>query len=203
MAVITEIIPEQSFETIKQRIGAILLDEITNQIALNSSLSDDFNVDFEVFIDRTTNIDSHSNLVINVSLGSASYDNYTPFYSEGEVTYYVDVYASFSDDGKSGSRTMANLSRFVGLIRYILSSVKYNTLGDTNGLIGGRYIQSIQFEEPQNNQDKSDVKMARIYFIVRMKESQQGYASLDFGGNDTIIKLSDTEKGYKLIFNND
>ena len=44
--------------------------------------------------------------------------------------------------------------------------------------------------------------MGRISFAVRIQESQEMATPEPLAGNDTIVKLAQTEYGYKYVFEN-
>jgi len=198
MALINEVIPIQGFDLVGQKIASILLLELTNQINIQS-LTDDLGV----FLERTNPYDKSEDLMVNVSCNNISYSEFTQRDSQGNTTYYVDVYGrSFETadlSGDLGSRNKLNL--YVGFCKYILSCVKYKTLDTGFGLIGGVYVTGIAFDANESNQDGAFIRMARITLSVRIMENQEMDNVLEFTGNDTQIKLSDTDKGQKLIFN--
>lgn len=197
-AIITEEIPRQAFEHITERIGAILLLEITNQFSIKS-----IDIPFEIYLDRIEPIDKSEDIVINVSLGSVTYDNQNEFSSAGSNNFYIDVYCNAQETSTKTASTDARLKlhQISGIIRYILSSTKYKCLGYDFGLISGTYVQSINFDDNFPKEDGSMFRMARINFLVRADEFTNPDDYVDFLGNDTTIKLSDTNKGFKLTFN--
>ncbi len=198
-SIITEQIPTQGFEIVTNRLGVILLEELTNQ-KLIQELKDDFSV----FIDRQEPFDNSEDVVINISLSNSSFTGLTQKDTQGVCTYFVDVYCtgneSLSLTGNDDVRQRLHL--WIGLIRYILSSTKYQMLGLPAGLIGGKYVNNISFPEMNGNQDASYIRMARLDFSVRVQESQDMWSGIQLLGNDTGIKLYLTDKGYQLKFNN-
>ena len=197
-AKITEIIAEQSFEILTKEVGAILLLELTNQITLQSS-----DIDLGVFIERIEPVDKSEDVVVNVSLNNVNYDNHNEFTSQGSHTFNIDVYCfgEASTDENANDNVRIKLQKITGWIRYVLQSTKYKTLGFEHGLIGGTYVQSINFDDSFGKEDGSMTRMSRLVFSVRASEFQDSDELLAFTGNDTTIKLGLTNKGYKLIFN--
>lgn len=197
-AKITEIIAEQSFELLTKKVGAILLLELTNQIALQNS-----DIDLGVFIERITPIDKSEDIVVNVSLNSVPYDNHNQFESQGTHTFNIDTYGFgiASADESANTNISLKLQKVTGWIRYILSSTKYKTLGFEPGLVGGTYVQSINFDDNYGKEDGAMTRMSRLVFSVRASEFQNPDDSQPFTINNTNITLSSTNKGYKLIFN--
>lgn len=197
-AKITEIIAEQSFEILTKEVGAILLLELDNQITLQS-----YDVDLGVFIERIEPVDKSEDVVVNVSLNNVNYDNHNEFESQGTHTFNVDVYAfgEASTDETANDNVRLKLQKITGWIRYVLQSTKYKTLGFVPGLVGGTYVQSINFDDSFGKEDGAMTRMSRLVFSVRASEFQDPDDIKAFLRSDTSIKLDLTEKGYKLIFN--
>lgn len=200
MALINEIIPVQGFEVVLNKIASILLIEVSNQISIQG-ITDVV----EVYTERMAPFDKSEDVIINVSCNSANYENMNQRDVQASTDYFIDVYTrGFDDnveDGEENSRH--KLHRYIGMCRYILSSVKYKTLGFDMSLrlVGGSYVNSINFDDNYGNQDAAYVRMARLTLSVRVQENQQMDDVVEFLGNDTTTKLSNTDKGQKLIFN--
>lgn len=198
-AIITEIIPIQGFEIVLNKIGVILFEELTNQKNIQS-----INGNFEVFIERQEPYDKAEDVVINISLDNDNFTGKTQKDSQGLTSFFIDIYSkgflAYKLDGISTFRDKRSV--YCGLIRYILNSTKYNKLGFQPGLIGGAYVDTISYQSTPENEDGSYVKFARINFSVRIQENQQNWSGVPLMGNDSIVKLDQTEKGYKLTFNN-
>ena len=94
------------------------------------------------------------------------------------------------------------------MIRYILSSGKYPTLGFPLGLIGNRQIKKLTFDINYSNSgihsnfDASYIRFCRIGLLVRVQENQELWEGVSLMGNDTNITYENTTKGIQLIFNN-
>jgi len=198
-ALITEKIQKQGFELVLEQLGAILFLEISNQIKLNC-----IDTDFEIFVERQEPYDNSEGVMVNVSLGNINYSNHNESSSEGNEVFNVDIYsngsASIKESGNDNVRRKIHL--FAGWIRYILSSTKYKTLAFAPGTIGGTYLDSIQFEDNYGSQDASFNRFARLQFSARVFECQDMDTGINLEGNDSVIKLCQTDKGYKFIFNN-
>jgi hypothetical protein len=198
-AIIENIIPAQNFEIVQNKIGVILLLELLNQKKLQC-----IDNEIEVFLSRQTPYDKSEDVMINVSMAQINYSGKTQIDSQGLTTYNVDIYCN-SDEKQctTGSEnTRIVLNQITGLVRYILSSTKYKTLGFQAGFIGGTMVDSIQFLDNFGNQEANFVSMSRIVFTARLNENQLAWEGIALLGNDTNIKLDSTNKGYKLTFNN-
>lgn len=198
-AIIDEIIPMQGFEFVALQIQTILSEELANQKILQ-----DFDSNFEVFLERQEAYDNSEYIMINVSLNGINYSGTTQKDAQGSTSYFIDVYTpgveSDLQTGNEDSRKKMHL--FIGMIRYILSSTKYQTLGLPMGLIGGKYVENIQFLDNYGNQDASFIRFGRITFSVRIQEDQASWTGIVLNGNDTTIKLDTTDDGFKLTKNN-
>ncbi len=199
MAIITGTIPEQGFEKVLYQIGAILFDELTEQKDTYSNM-----VDFNVFIDRIVPFDKSENLMINVTPNTINYSGHNELDMQGSTNFNIEVYSPLELTEVLGNDQVSKITihKVVGMIRYILSSTKYNRLSLPNGLIGGTYVESVSFFDDYNNQDGANIRVSTIGFNVRINENSQLWQGVQLQGSDTIMKLYDTEKGYKLIKNN-
>ena len=123
MSKLTEIIPPQSFEIIRDRIGEILKDEIDNQIVLGAPAE----IASTIFVERTHPVDHSETPLINVLFSDSDYDNDTANDTDGENIYHIDVYAGAKGMvGESGDkRGMLRLERILGVIRSILKNPEY------------------------------------------------------------------------------
>ena len=101
MAVITEAIPQQGFDIVQNRIAEILVEEITNQIAVQE-LTDEVNV----FVERIEPFDKSEDVVIMVYLKEGDYDGYTQRDTQGTNMYFIDVYAG----GEASDAAPASIS---------------------------------------------------------------------------------------------
>lgn len=191
---ILNIIPPQGFEIVRDRIGEIITEEISNQEILQN-----LGTQAGVFNERLAPFSDEEILMINIMYDGSNYGSFTEKDAKGPNIYYIDVYSTAKatpteDGGNSSSRL---LHKYLGMCRHILQSHLYNTLGFPPGLIMGTYIEQIQISDPQNNQDAANVTMGRITFSVRIVENQELWEGVPIGNNTTSVKLSLTNKGYK------
>jgi hypothetical protein len=199
-ALITSIIPVQNFELIRDAIGVILATELANQQTLIEDDGGEFTAP-EVWVDRYVTLDKTELPAVVVTYGNGEYANQTQIVTEGTYTYFIDTYcnAETEDDTDGYRLSMAKVDRIMGMIRYILSSPFYKTLGFQAGFILNRTIQSMGVFSKQDVQDALSDGVGRLVFTVRVTELQSGQPIADFDGIDTIFYLSDTGEGYKLI----
>lgn len=198
MAFITEIIPSSNYEVVLYKIASILLVEVTNQIALQGLTEN-----VEVYAERITPFENSEDVLINVSIANANFENSTKRDSTGANDYYVDIYTTgIENNALSGDYDTRNrLHKYTGICRFILADARYKYLDLPAGTIGNVTVNSINFDDTNDRQDASFIRMARITVSVKVHEGQGMDIPIEFTGNDTTIKLSNTDKGQKLIFN--
>lgn len=198
MSIIDEIIPEQGFEKVLTQIGIVLFDEFTAQF-IKQALTPDFSV----FIERTAPYDKSENVMINVNLENIGYDNQNETTAQGKTIYNIDLFVSSQGDEvtKGHTKSQMALHKYMGWIRYILSSHKYKTLGLPLGLIGGTTVENLQFDDNYGENAAGNVRMARGVFSVRILENQELWDGIELAGNTSQFKLDQTDLGYKLIKN--
>ena len=196
---ITEKIGKQGFELISEQLGAILLLELSNQKKIQCKT---FNLD--VYNERQNPIASSEGIVINVSLNNIAISSHTEREFDSVLNFFVDVYVNGdqSIDLSGDAETSQKLNLLIGWVRYILSSTRYKTLAFDNGMIMGTYIRNIQFDDNFGEQNGTFSRMARISFEVRAVEGQDMDNGILLGQNNSIIKLEETELGYKYNFVN-
>lgn len=198
-ALITIPIPEQGFEKVRDAIGAILLTELSNQKTLQG-----FDEAITVYRERVTPMETEENLYFNVMLDSATYGNYTQRDAQGRTIYFIDVYATGKnkDTGVGAKDSGDRLGKFLGMAMYILGANQYKLLGLPAGLIGGTYIESFATAEPAPAETGMYQRFARISFAVRVQENYNLWSGINLVGNDSVVKMDQTNKGYQYIFNN-
>lgn len=200
MSKITIAIPEQGFELIRDKIGEILADEIAQQFVLNP----DPEINATVFIERIIPIDKSEPPVVNVLYSRSNYDNNTAIKGDGKNTYNIDVYVK--GKAKVGTKgdavAMVRLGRILGILRAILESPHYLTLGFAPPFIKNTTVTDIQVADPRDNQDAANMMMGRLVFTVDAIEVTEQIQPVAAAGYDTQVKLSETDKGFVYISNN-
>lgn len=196
---ITETIGKQGFELISEQLGAILLLELSNQKKIQCKK---FNLD--VYNERQNPIDRSEDVVINVSLNNIAISSHTEREFDSVLNFFVDVYVNGDEsiDLSGDAETSQKLNLMLGWARYILSSTRYKTLAFDYGMIMGTYVRNIQFDDNFGEQNGTFSRMARISFEVRAVEGQDMDNGILLGQNNSIIKLEETELGYKYNFVN-
>lgn len=201
---ITEIIPDQPFQIIQNKIGEILLEEITAQHALQSLESS-----FELFVERIHPYDVSEDVVITLACREQDNQEYTQQSSHGQNLYFIDI---FCGGIESSNRSLSEdvrlkLFKYVGIVKYILNSGKYPTLGFARGLIGNKHVKKVTFDTDysnwgnHSNYDGSGIRFCRILFLVTAREETELWQGIPLQGNDSVV-YTGTNKGTQLTFNN-
>jgi len=192
------IIPHRNFERILIRIGEVLLTELTEQKNRQS-----IQADFSIFTERQEPYAVAEDVVIMLSCSNAQRDGKTQSQVMSNTTFFIDFFtngtASMGESGNDNSRKKMHL--FVGLADHILSSTIYKTLDFAPGLIGGTMVESLQFDDNYGNEDGKYIRFGRITYSVRHSENHTMWDGVPLLGDDTQIKIDDTDLGFKIIFN--
>lgn len=210
MAFLNEIIPPQGFDLVGNRIAEILTMEVANQVTIQ-----DFQETVDVYLERIEPMDKNEDVMISVALSQGDFEGQNMRDVQGTYRYFIDLFTSgYAEEDPDGEITKPSivsknkLYRYLGLIRYILSSGKLNTLGFAPGLIGGKYIAKIIIDTDysnfgnHSNYDGAYIRFARFWYDVRVQENQLLWDSEPLLGNDTLFTYENTSKGTKLTFNN-
>jgi hypothetical protein len=201
MAIIKEEIPQQSFELIRDRIGEILIEELTEQVEKlyqEELLSD-------VYIERVIPIDKTELSVINVIFAGGKLNAENVKDGNLEYIYNVDVYTNSKSNANADSDKVSALKgqRMLGVCRAILRNSGYRTLGFTPGQVVTRVsIRDISVVE-NLKQDANSTYMGRLVVAVNAIERTSVLDGLDLQRSTTIYKIAETDKGYKFVKEND
>lgn len=199
-ALLNGIIPKSGFELVRDAIGAILLTELTNQKTLQGT---DFPEEINILAESLIPSDSADSVTINVLLDSATYGGMTQKDAMGRTLYFIDISTSGTEksDTTGSTDSAFRRDRFVSMIGYIFRSAQYRMLGFDPGLIGGTYVESFATLDPYKKEDSDFTSFARIQLAVRIYENAQAWVGIEIVGNDSVVKLDLTDKGYKFVFN--
>lgn len=201
MAVLTKIIPPQKFEVIRDRLGAVLFDEISNQFTLQGIT----HPVPTVWICRTVPFNQTDMPAINVSLASGNYNNKDTRGVDGNYLYNVDVYTSLPDtEGSDGDKAAAvRLQFIVGLCRAILENPDLRTLGFPLPFSGQSGVASIAFNDPLVDNEATHITVGRLIYSMRVVEDVQLKDAVPLVFSGTKVKLYNTDKGYQYGYDSD
>lgn len=207
--IVGEIQP-QAFELVRDRIGAILADELDYQASRYNP-----HLDADVFVERFTPVSYEECPVVNVTMNkggryavSSQYSGHTALQEDGEYRYFIEAYVgaeaqegSAEDKSKRGDvLAMIRCQRLMGVIRAILMHPKYIRLGfgkGDNALVMSRRSEELEFGD-SGNPDNEYLVFGRLSLLVRLPEVTNAIGTNAFTGFDTRAKLYLTDKGYKF-----
>jgi len=203
MSLINTVIPPQSFEIVRDRLGRIIADELDNQFQIS------YNPDLKVknWIERFLQFDKTELPSVNVMFSEGSYGGQTTIQSDGTYKYYVDCYvnAKSRENDPGDVRAMVKLQRLLGVCRAIVEDPRNKTLqfGVRPGFVMSRHVESIQIQNPnQKEHDADSSVMGRLVVSVKVPETTSYIQPVNVKDFFTTIKLADTEMGYLWIDNN-
>lgn len=197
MGLIPQKIQPQAFELIRDRIGAIIVDELYQQAAINYTDDLDATVWQERFVPFNHSEIRHG--AINITYDGTSYESETQQSATGICNFSIDFYmaAKASATSTGDKRARFKLARQIGVVRAILMDTRYKTLAFATPFIWNRRVVDIKIGDPINNEeDGTSSIMARMMFAVRVSEEVDLISVRDIDGYSTQAVLSDTDMGY-------
>jgi len=195
-SLITEIIPPQAHELIRDRIGAILAVEIANQVIIDG----DYEMDADVYVERSKPFDKTEVPAVNVSLARGSYDSQNQGNTRGTYAYNIDVYtaAKNTEDIAGDVRSAFKLQKLIGWCRFILEHPVYTTLSFDPPFISHRSCAELSIKETVP-EDATSQCMGRLSLTVVANNAPELLAAAQINSHYTTVKLSATNKGYLFI----
>ncbi len=195
MAIIDYAIQPASFELVRERIGAILKDELSNQ----STLLGKSYINADVFIERSISMNQTETSMINVSLASGDYGLITAISQDGTYNFDIDIFTKSKTIGNDRGDYLASekLQRLTGICHHILSHNRYRTLGFAPPFIENVTVSNIKFASPQT-EETANLLMSRLSMAVRVPESNNPVTPNLIAGYETVWKINETDLGYKI-----
>lgn len=193
MSVIDAIIGDQSFEIVRDRIGAILADELDMQ----SQLTYNPLFDATVYLERFARFNNSELPAVNISIARGSLDNHDQESTDNTVLIYIECYAKAKkSSGVDGDTESAKrMQKLVGTCRAILEDSRYKTLGFMPPFVMNRHCVEMLFNVPVT-EDAESTCMGRLVLSVRIPEGNGLSQPRLMNGYQTTVKISTTEEGY-------
>lgn len=196
---ITQAIPSQAFEVIRNRIGEIIANEFTAQKVITPSW-----VKPTVWVERYYAFDSETELpAVNVTFSGGSYLNENIVRSQAEYIYNINVStASPSTSSANGDKlALLQMQKIVGMIRAILMNPIYVKLGYANnaGIVISRRIESIRIGDKKDIQDALSDVVGQIVLVVNAIETTELGTGVEVQMVNSHVTLDESEQG--LFFN--
>lgn len=208
MAKITTSIPVQKFEIVRDRIAAILIEELTNQAVLQPDgyLKNLLN-SIKVYSERFHPFSESEMIAISVFFFNNDFDSKQQQSIRGKNTFFIDLFGfSPSTNREEGDKINAvNLQRIIGMIRFIFESPHYIRLGfdDPPLFINKTIVQSIKRTEEENARDSGNIIMYRVVFEVDLTEEQDQVPSVALNSSYTNVTIEETDLGFEYIIDPD
>ncbi len=194
MALINTLIPPASFEIVRDRITAILAEEILNQHTL---FPDPQLAGLTIYMERIIPFNRGETKSINVRWAGTPYSSRTMVQADGTNTYQIDCYAAAKTNDTEAGDSMAiiRVSKLMRIVRAILLNPKYKTLGYQPGFVMSVNISNIKVDrEPE--QDAMNFMMGSLLFDVKLPETTELINPPLIAGAETSIELQESDKGY-------
>ena len=200
MSLLNEVVPVSSFELIRDKIGAILAEEINHQFLISYDPEIQINT---VWVERFIPFSKTELPTINVTVASGTYDSKDMKHAVGTYTYNIEIYSSSktSEDDRGDVQAKFKLHKLMRICRAILENPRYKYLGfDPVKIISRRYVQDIVFAQGPT-QDADNTIMGMLTFIVIVPETNELINPPLLAGHDTSWKIQQSDKGYFYTIN--
>lgn len=209
---LVNIIPPQNLELIRDAIGRVITAEINNQNVLigqwNTDHEDDEGfvaketISVNIFLERYQNIDKSELPAINiVYVESQQIAEQNAFTTLFDNKYLIEVYTnSPSNPNGTGDVNAAKmLATILGKVRAILMNKQYLYLDFTTKFIQTRKVQTITRTQPRLATDAVNTISGALELHYNAIESTELGTGIPIGELETVVKISETDKGYKYL----
>lgn len=191
-------IPTQRFEVIRDQVALIIFDELQNQLT-RRPLETEFGAG--VWVERGIPFDRQELPAVKVYFAKSTYDQDGRVSSQGNCQINIEVTArgrsSLTEEADEVAAKVCQ--KLLGAIRYTLKHPTYNRLAFTGRpYIKGITVTDIRMAEPTEQPDGYRIIAGQLILEVRYEEDNGDLTSETQLGSFTTVKISDTEKGYKL-----
>lgn len=191
-----EILPG-NFEVIRDQIGLILKEELSNQAAITNN--DLF--DCGVWTERFIPFQIGELPAVMVRFGSNTHTNRSQKGQDVDSTYLIDVHTIAEEDGAAmgDANSIIKNQKLCSVINQILNDTNYVTLSMVPGTIKSKEVQQINMADISSMQGTDNVMFGRLTLKINSWEN--------FGlvqenriltSENTTVKIEETEKGHKF-----
>lgn len=194
-------IPAQRFELIRDAIGRVLTAEFANQSILGGGVDG-----LSIFVERSQPLDSSELPAINIICSNVDFtEELNSYNSLGDDRFLIEIYTNAESTEEQGGDVISGilLSKIAGIVRAILMNQQYLRLDFTDKFIQTRKIRSFTRTQPRIALDVNNTISGIVeihYFSEETTEIQTGVVEQLLS---TVVKLENTEKGYKFIIQQD
>ena len=210
MALITDRLPPSALEVVRDQIGTILAQEIAMQATLNNGVDAVLEqlltrLSTRIFAERFEPFTDNQLPAVAFFFFNGSFDNKNQHHKRGTYHYYLDLFTSAKASTTQSSSQIAsvNAHRIAMIIHDILEDPHYITLGldaSTTPIIQGTNVINIKRTEEENTASALGTMMYRIIFEVRVTETMQTITGVPLVGQDTTVRIDQTDLGYQYSY---
>lgn len=194
---ISEIIPEQSFEIARSQVGKILKTEISNQLVLHGISSD---LDISIYEERIIPYDISEDTYINIRLDRVDFKNKTPQSFVSDVYIFIEIFSNSIKGPVLGTIEATKLIQKIGgWCNYILNSTKTKTLGLALGSVRSSKTEQLEIFSYSDSPETSNVKIGRLTYMVSLGDNMDLDTGNELDEYFSKIKVNLTEKGYEYL----
>lgn len=191
------LIPPQNFEIIRDKIGAILSDEIPNQHTLNTSYP---NIS-KIWIERFIQFNSETEVpTININLDHIIYSDKDKRKRASDIVYNIDIYTTSPTTDATGpgdQYSMVVMNKIAGIVMAILENPIYSpALGLTLGISTRTVVERLSILYKSQVKDALSDVVGRIQFRVEAIEENILATGIPIQESTTKVLLDDDEGFY-------
>lgn len=200
MAVINHIVGTDLFQSIRDRIAVILLDELAGQFTLTDD--SDLNLS-EIWKERRRPFNLSELPAINLSIGGINYGDKKGKQRQPEVTYNIDIYnvKVFEDDSDADQTSMDTSWKVLRVIQYILDHPHYRDL-QLSPYIYHTEASRVNAGEAEMSEG-GRCAVLRLEVTVKTVSEFEPIAVTPLTLGATTVKIEQTDKGYYYALTNE
>jgi hypothetical protein len=195
MGVIVERIGTAAFELIRNRLFAIVADELFQQAAI--TYDDDF-LDATVYMERYVPFQVTEMPALNVTYAGMVPLRESKNSAHREYRYFIDVYGASptTADERGDRRSSMRVQRLMAVVDAILRDKRYITLGFAAPFIMNTRTDAMNVGNQSDTKDASNICLARLEFIVAVPENVQDIQPRTLDSYVTQVTIDNTDLGY-------
>lgn len=193
MALINDTIPADYFQLIRDKIAAILLDELSNQFTLSGNKDFDLS---QIWNERRRPFNLSELPAVNLSIGPLSYGAKFGLQRQPEVMYWIDVYNSklYTDDADADALSSDGAWSMLRAVQFILDHASYRTLELSPYVMHTECVRITPGEAEMS--DGARCSILRLEFQVKTQSIIPANEPINWALSDSKVKIGTTELGY-------
>lgn len=194
---ISETIPTQNYELIRDQIGLIIGTEFVSQKSKTGNIL----FDASIWIERFIAFDKEELPAIKIYYDTSSFDKDSPRATKGESKFVVQVQTKSPTTSSDSGDKIASIDaqKLAGVIRYIFEHGLYVRLGFAAGFIEGVSVTDIVTSVPDQGDSFRSYSCNLVITVRHIEKNGLETPSQIIDEVHSVVKLDDTEKGYKIV----